>query len=126
MEWILGGNQLVVKSTEEKQFVLDERAAEGKSGELVVQARNLFESLEPLLDVVQAVQYRIVFVAVDAAMPGVGAGLGNNVDHGTGIAAIFGTELIGHGHILLDKLGVRDKQAGPATLLSLLFWPSIC
>src|SRR5206468_4051514 len=46
-----------------------------------------------------------------AAMPRVGARLGDHVDHGTGIAAIFRTKVIGNDHVLANVLRVGKKES---------------
>src|ERR1043166_552049 len=48
---------------------------------------------------------------VNAAMPCVGSRFCDDVHHGSGIASVFRTELVGHENILLDKLGIGNEEA---------------
>ena len=51
---------------------------------------------------------------VDAAMPGVGTGLGDDVYDRPGITPVLRPELVGDKNVLLNKFGVGNEQAGAA------------
>src|SRR5436305_10306234 len=105
-----GGDDLVVKPGKEEHLVLDPRAANGEPAEFIIQAGHLGTALEPLLIIAESVQHRVVLITIHAAMPVVGARLGNQIDYRAGIAPVLRAELIGDHYILGDEFRVAYKQ----------------
>ena len=62
--------------------------------------------LELLVVAVQAIEDRVVFGTVDGAMPGIGAGLGDDINHGTRVSPIFRGGIACNSNILIDKIWV--------------------
>src|SRR5204862_1446623 len=91
---------------EEKGLVFHDGAAQG-SAELVVVERSL--GLAGYVEVVAGIQCAIAEVFCRAAVKGVGAALGDNVDDRAGIASVFGLE-IGE-HVQFGN-GVDRKNGG--------------
>src|SRR5258708_3817180 len=131
------GEQIIVKTAEDKPLVLQDRSADGAAGEFVVAAdrtalrialRNVqvktgLRSRQAGVGsrlvgvssgIAQGVQERVVLRAVNRSVPGVGARLGDDVDHRTGVASVFRTEVVGDDHVLLNEVGVADEQRGTA------------
>src|SRR6202007_3245522 len=70
-----------------------------------------------LLEVGQRIQDRVVLCAEDAAMPGIGAGLGDDVYDRTGVAAVLGAELVANKNVLGDELGIGDEKSRAADVV---------
>jgi len=89
------GKRSGCQPAKEEQLVLDPGAANGEPCELVVRAWRLGQTVgagadavragsanvRVLLEVGQRIQDRVVLCAENAAMPGIGAGLGDDVYH---------------------------------------------
>ena len=87
---------LAFVGSEEKRFVLDDGPAE-REAELVVAECALADVVSRLIDgaveEVAGVEQIVAHEREDGAMKLVGAGPGDDVDHGSGVTAVFGGEI---------------------------------
>ena len=67
-----------------------------------------------LLEVGHGIQDGIVFVAINAAMPSIGARFGDDIHNRAGVASIFRAKLIGDQNILLNKFAVSHEKSWAA------------
>src|SRR5262249_2152392 len=94
--------------------------ADGEASELVIGTWNRLQRVavrigrEPPLEVGHGVQPGVVLMFVDAAVPAVGSGFGDDVHHRTGVASVFRPKLAADQNVLLDKLRTGAKQTGTA------------
>src|SRR5262249_11850236 len=76
-----GGDNLLIKSAEYEHPVLDHWSTNGEAAKLVIEPIRLGQATELLVSVVQRIDDRVVLGFIEAAVPGVAALLGDDVDH---------------------------------------------
>src|ERR1700749_3891783 len=95
-------DNLLIKTAKEKCSVFNDWTANCKAAKFVVGARWLGKSVR-ILSSGHAVENGVVLIHVTGPMPRVGAALGDQVDHGAGIASIFRAKVVGDDDVLTHK-----------------------
>src|ERR1700722_2081998 len=72
---------LIVKTAEDKNLVLQKRTTDGSTGEFLVETWWFGNSLEIFFDVRKARQNRVGFISKYSSVPMIGAVLGHYIDH---------------------------------------------
>src|SRR5271170_6446489 len=102
-------DNLRVKPAKDEDVVFLYGAAHSCAGKYVVEPRDALEARRYewcFIYVRQGVQCRVAFRSANSSVPGIGTRWRHEVDYGTGVAPIFGPEVVRRDLIFLNEVWV--------------------